>query len=312
MFSFLFPPPKPFMTGYLPEEDGHRVFFQVFGKPDGYPVLAFHGGPGSCGKASHTESFDLKRQRVILFDQRGCGLSEPAGETRHNTTRDLVSDAARLLRHLGIARAGVRGGSWGATLALLFAQAHPEMVDRLIIAQTFLARRADIDWINKHAARLYPDIIDTLMQDVPEGMTLRQHYARLMASGDAAQQARATSLYGSYERMIGSLSPRFADTPPDPAHIAAFRIYMHYDSMDYGIAEDEVLSGMARIAHIPALIVHNRGDMVCPVDQSYLVHRALPQSQLVIVPDRGHVSKKLYREITRHTRLFLQDAKITA
>ncbi len=305
MFSFFKRMPKPAVTGYLPEQDGHRVFYQAYGNPKGAPVLHFHGGPGGSSKPKHAPRFDLRRHYAVMFDQRGCGQSLPAGETRNNTVRDLVTDAARLLNHLGIDRAAVSGSSWGATLALLFAQTYPQRVEKLVLTQVFLARKKDADWITQDMARLYPDMMAEIMREVPAGMPARQHYAARMATGDDAARSKATSLYGSYEHMIGTLSPAFPQDAPTPEHVQAFGLYMHYDSHGYFLDEDEILQNMRKIAHIPALIVHNRLDLVCPVEQAWLVAKAMTDARLVIVPEAGHVGDKLFAVTKQEIERFI-------
>lgn len=292
----------PFNTGYLPTEDGHDVYFAEYGNATGIPILRFHGGPGWHAKEKHTHVFNLKKHRVILFDQRGCGQSRPAGMTENNTLEKLVKDAKRLLDQLSIHKCTVYGGSWGATLALAFAQAYPAHVERLVLTQVFLARQKDIAWITEDIARCYPDIIHKLKEEVRDGSSLRAYYAAQMASGD---RVRATQLYGSYERMIGQMSPCFTDEVPTQEHISAFGIYMHYDSIGYGLYENQLMANIGKIAHLPTLIVHNRLDLVCPVDQAWELHRAMPNSNLVIVPDSGHGSDMLDRTIRQEISQFI-------
>lgn len=299
--------PEPFQTGFLPEKDGHLVFFQQFGSPSGSPLLAFHGGPGSFSKPKHARNFNLATRRIILFDQRGCGRSLPPSATDHNTTTDLVEDARRLLDFLNLPKADICGGSWGATLALLFAETYPERVNRLLLKQVFLARRRDVAWVAAESARFYPDIMQIMMSDVPEGKTLRQHYAALMSGGDRDQQILATRLYGSYEHMIGTTNPSFATEPPSEEHINAFRLYMHFDAMDYGLRDNQLLENSHLIAGIPVLIVHNRLDMICPPEQAWELYRALPHAKLVLVPDCGHGSALLDKTFARESAAFLGD-----
>jgi proline iminopeptidase len=306
MFFNLFGPPEAYATGYLPEENGHKVFYHQFGNPKGLPVLVFHGGPGDSSKPKHAALFDLKKYRVIQFDQRGCGQSLPFAETKNNTPADVLKDTKRILDHLNIQKCIVYGVSWGSTLALLFAQRYPDNILKMIFGMTVLARKRDIDWISEETRRFYPDIIEHLEQDIKDGKTLRQHYADLMASDKPADQIRSIKLYGQYEFMIGKLNPRFADIQPTAQDLQYFKIYMHYDALNYGVKDNEILENMHKIAHIPALILHNRLDLVCPVEQSWLVHKAMPHSKLVIVPDYGHSSDLLKKTSKKEIKEFLK------
>jgi proline iminopeptidase len=307
MFFSRFFEPKPFATDYLPADNGHRVFYQQFGNPQGEPILSFHGGPGSYTKAKHASGFDLKKYRVILFDQRGCGQSTPAGSIEHNTTTDLIHDAMRILDHLHIDKAHIKGGSWGSTLALLFAQQYPQRVTSLIVSQIFLGRRADYMWLNAESRMFYPDIFAQMEEQIPAGQSVRDGFTQMVFSSNPLQQIKATQFLGQYERLVGSLDPAFKPEIPDDAHMQAFRIYMHYDRQNFGLIENQILDGIATITHIPTLIVHNRLDMVCPVEQAWLLHQALPQSRLVIVPDHGHSSPLLYKTLARETTSFLSN-----
>ena len=293
MFFSFFRKTKPFHEATIAVSGGHQVYYAQYGNPKGEPVLCFHGGPGSYSKPKHAELFDLKNMRVIVFDQRGGGKSTPAGETDHNTASDLIHDAASILDHLGLDKTNVFGGSWGSTLALLYAQQFPDRVKKLLLTQIFLARQQDIDWIAKGSGMFYPDLMAELKKHVPAHKTLRQYYAEKILSDDLEDKIHSTRLYGSYEYMIGTLDPKFTDAMPDDAHLQSYKIYMHYDSHDYGVQENEILDHIDRIRHIPTVIVHNRLDMVCPVQQAWDLHQAMPNSTLVIVPDSGHGSDKL-------------------
>lgn len=306
MFSFFKSDPKPFNSGYLPTDNGHDVYFREYGNPEGVVVLSFHGGPGGSSKPSHAQRFDLKKCRVILFDQRGGGKSKPAYETQNNTVDDLLNDASRLLKHLKITeKVIVSGGSWGSTLSLLFAQKYPERVEKLIIAQTFLARAKDVEWMTQHVTRLYPDIFEKIAAPIPQTSNLREYYAALMASNDPQQRVLGTSLYGRFEYLMGDLEPVLSAEPPEPDHIGSFGIFMHYDAMNYGVKDNQILDNIETIKHIPTLIVHNRMDLVCPVDQSWEVHKAMPESTLVIVPDYGHGSDFLKATLKEEADNFL-------
>lgn len=176
MLMFNWFAPKVFNQGYLPEEDGHQVFFMEAGSKDGKPVLVFHGGPGGASRLRHAEAFDRRKFRVVFFDQRGCGRSQPSGETAHNTTADLLQDAARLLDFLDIKEKVILlGGSWGATLALLFAEKYPERVKALLLSKIFLADEISAGWTDDVSGWFYPDVMDKLRRNMPENANLPEY-----------------------------------------------------------------------------------------------------------------------------------------
>ncbi|MBN2675936.1 MAG: alpha/beta fold hydrolase [Alphaproteobacteria bacterium] len=278
---------KPFLEGYLPEKDGHLVFYHVYGNPKGFPILSFHGGPGSRSKTKHAQTFDLKKFKVILFDQRGCGESLPTGETKNNTTQDLLNDSKRLLDFLKIKKVIVSGGSWGSTMALLFAQAYPEIVKKLSVSLIFLARQSDLDWW-KDSAIFYPDMMEKIKKEVKKNIPLKDFYGKLVQSSKKSDQKKAVSLYGAYENMLGSLNPQFSKEVPTDKQVQSFKVFSHYECHNFFLKENEILKNIQKIQHIPTLILHNRLDFVCPLNQAYDLHKALPKSKLIIVPESGH------------------------
>ncbi|MBQ8662211.1 MAG: alpha/beta fold hydrolase, partial [Alphaproteobacteria bacterium] len=176
--------PKPYNQGYLPADGGHEVFFQEFGNPSGKPILVFHGGPGGSFKAKHVSFADLKKHRVVGFDQRGCGQSKPLGDMRNNNTQELLKDASRLLDYLHIeGKVVVRGGSWGSTLALLFAEAYPQKVEKLLLSQVFLADQTAAEWEFSGLKAFYPEFVDELKQKAGS-RGIRTFFAEEINSGD--------------------------------------------------------------------------------------------------------------------------------
>lgn len=295
--------PKAFHQGYLRVSEKHRIFFREFGKPSGVPVICFHGGPGYWSNAGTAGNFNLKKCRVILFDQRGCGKSLPAGEVAENTTQDLVEDAARLLAHLQITEpVVVFGSSWGATLALLFAEKYPEKVRRLIVAKVFLANQDNRMWEQLYSGWFYPDVMALLREPLPDGEDVPAFYYRQIMSGDLQKQVRAVQLYGRYERVLGEVSVAEAAEPVTESDVSSCRVMMHYAAHKFFLAENEILAHAERLKTIPVVIVHNRLDMVCPLIGAYELHRRLPLSDLRIVPDRGHGSRLLTKQLQVYTR----------
>lgn len=285
--------PKPFDEGYLPVKDGHEIYYRRFGNPAGEPVLSFHGGPGSVSKAKHAACFDLKKYQVILFDQRGCGKSFYKNRFDKNTTNDLLDDAARLLDTVGIKKKVISyGGSWGATLALLFAQKYPERVKRIIVSCIWLARSEDRQWMSKTSGLFYPDFLDQIYAG-SNGKDPTKYYTKLLF-GSSKDMQKAMSLYGGYERLLGQVDPYFFKPPFETQNILSAQMFFHYESHEYFIKENQIIKEAKKIAAIPTLIVHNRLDMTCPVKQAWDLHKALPKSKIIIVPDRGHGSKLMF------------------
>ena len=229
--------PKVFNQGYLPEEDGHQVFFMEAGSKDGKPVLVFHGGPGGASRLRHAEAFDRRKFRVVFFDQRGCGRSQPSGETAHNTTADLLHDAARLLDFLDIKEKVILlGGSWGATLALLFAEKYPERVKALLLSKIFLADEISAGWTDDVSGWFYPDVMDKLRRNMPENANLPEYYAEMVNSRNLSDQVKAASLYGNYERVLGHLFGHEVDH----ADFRDFETIADFDCLQFTIVDEIV------------------------------------------------------------------------
>lgn len=299
--------PKPFNQGYLPELDGHKVFFMEFGNPEGKPVLFFHGGPGGCCKAGYVKDFDLKKYRLIMFDQRGCGRSTPLGEMKHNSTQDTLKDAMRLLNDLKISeKVIIRGASWGSALALLFAIEHPEKISKLLLTQVFLADEANWKWISYDSAMFYPDILEQIRVEASGNNSEIEYFAQLINSDKPEEQRKALDFYASYEWNLGSLDPQFGLIPFNEQSIMSARISINYTAQKFMLENGEIMNNIHKISDIPTLIVHNRLDFLCPVQAAYELHKALHQSKLVIVPERGHFGKLLSKVKKREIKEFLQ------
>lgn len=291
--------PKPFNSGYLPEVNGHLVYYAEYGNSQGKPILVFHGGPGGCSKAKHAKIADLKKYRVVMFDQRGCGQSLPLGKTENNTTQDLLDDASRLLEYLKINQKVIlRGASWGSTLALLWAERHPERVEKMLLSSVFLANDEALRWEAEDSAYFYPEFVEYLNHASQDNIAA--YYNQLIQSDDEAKQLDAINHACCFERVLGSMAPQFtAIKEVTPELLAANRIAMHYSVHKYFLKSDTILDGINKIKDIPTIMVHNRLDMVCPFKGAYDLHKAMPDSKLVISPDFGHVSKLLYRAVNK-------------
>ncbi|MBF6175582.1 prolyl aminopeptidase [Nocardia blacklockiae] len=287
--------------GLLDVGDGQRVYWEESGNPDGKPVVFLHGGPGGGIAPFHRQFFDPRAYRIVLFDQRGCGRSTPhvadGASLETNTTWHLVADIERLRTHLGIERWQVFGGSWGSTLALAYAQTHPDRVTELVLRGIFLLRRKEIDWFyNGLAGYVYPDEWEKFLAVVPEPDRrgdLVSAYHRLLHSPDPAVATAAAVAWSSWEGATSSLLPhpeRIAETAEHRFALAFARIENHYFVHGGFLDDGQLLRDIDRIAHIPGVIVQGRHDIVCPAVSAWDLHRAWPNSTLHIVPDAGHAA----------------------
>ncbi|MBF6420769.1 prolyl aminopeptidase [Nocardia farcinica] len=299
----LYPPIEPFDSGMLDVGDGQRVYWEVSGNPEGKPVVFLHGGPGGGTAPLHRRFFDPACYRIVLFDQRGCGRSTPhiadGADLSVNTTWHLVADIEALREHLGVERWQVFGGSWGSTLALAYAQRHPERVTEMVLRGVFLLRRKEIDWYyNGAAGYVYPDEWEKFLAPVPAGERdgdLVAAYHRLLASPDPAVVERAAVAWSVWEGSTSSLLPhpdRVAETAEPRFAIAFARIENHYFRHGGFLAEGQLLRDIDRIAHLPVEIVQGRHDIVCPAVSAWELHRAWPGSRLHIVDDAGHAANE--------------------
>jgi len=299
----LYPPLEPNRHGMLDVGDGQQLYWEESGNPDGKPVVFLHGGPGGGTAPFHRQFFDPKAYRIVLVDQRGCGRSTPhiadGASLDTNTTWHLVADIERLRTYLGIERWQVFGGSWGSTLALAYAQTHPERVTELVLRGIFLLRRKEIDWYyNGAAGYVYPDEWEKFLAPVPE--TERQGdlvavYHRLLHSPDEQVATAAAVAWSTWEGSTSALLPqpdRVAETGEPRFALAFARIENHYFVNGGFLDEGRLLRDIDRIAHIPGVIVQGRHDVVCPAVSAWDLHRAWPGSRLHIVPDAGHAASE--------------------
>ncbi len=298
---------KPFDTGLLDVGSGHEIYYQQFGKPDGIPVLVFHGGPGGSARTKLTNSYDLKKYRVLLFDQRGCGRSVSKNPVKDNTPAFSVQDAADLLDYLKIkGKIVIAGGSYGATLALLFAETYPERTGVLLLNSVFLARKKDIEWTECESGYFYPDMMDALRKKAGANDTVSAYY-KMIFSDKYKDLQRVLTYFGEYEHMLGKLAPAFPVKPVPVTDDAIRRVQvaLSYEKNKMFLKENQILNNIGRIKNKPCLICHNRLDFVCPVEQAWLVHQKMTRSKLIIVPDSGHSSARLHAVRKREISTFL-------
>jgi len=294
-FRDLFPPLDARRHGWLPVGDGHTLYWEECGNPDGVPVVFLHGGPGAGAAPDHRRFFDPAHYRIVVYDQRGAGRSQPFAETRANTTTHLVADLAHLRQYLAIDRWLLFGGSWGSTLALAYAQTYPETVTGLILRGVFLCRRREIDWFLHGMGRIFPEAWARFVDFLPEGERgdLLAGYHRRLMDPDPAVHLPAARSWSIYEGACSTLLP-------SPDTVAAFgsdrlalglaRIEAHYFLHDVFLPENALLDNIARLHGLPAAIIQGRYDIVCPPESAHALHHAWPGSTLTVVPDAGHAA----------------------
>ena len=291
----LYPAIEPYRSGWLDVGDGHEIYFEESGNPEGKPCVFVHGGPGGGSSPEARQFFDPQRYRIVVFDQRGCGQSRPHASLEANTTWHLVADMEQLRRELGIERWLVFGGSWGSTLALAYAQAHPEVVTELVLRGIFLLRPQEIHWFYQHgASELYPDSWQSYLAPIPEAErdNLLQAFHRRLTSDDESTRLAAARAWSVWEASASFLvqNKDFMDKLDAPAAaLAMARIECHY-FINGGFFEtpNQLLENIGRIRHIPCVIVQGRYDVVCPPVTAWDLHRAWPEAQFQLVQEAGH------------------------
>lgn len=291
----LYPAIEPFDRGMLKVSDLHTLYYEQSGNPLGKPVVFVHGGPGGGTSPKCRRFFDPAVYRIVLFDQRGCGQSIPHAELAGNTTWDLVADMERLRTHLALERWQVFGGSWGSTLALAYAQSHPERVTELVLRGIFMLRRSELEWFyQKGCDALYPDAWETYLSAIPEverGDLMSAYHRRLTHADKAVRlaAARAWSVWEGATSFLWQDQSHIESSAQDEFALAFARIECHY-FVNGGFFEhdDQLLRNVERIRHIPAVIVQGRYDVVCPLRSAWDLHRAWPEADLRIVQDAGH------------------------
>jgi proline iminopeptidase len=291
----LFPPIEPYRTGFLQVSPLHRVYYEEAGNPNGVPALFLHGGPGGGLSPDYRRFFDPQHYRVVLFDQRGAGKSTPHAELAENTTWDLVADAERIRETLGIAKWVVFGGSWGSTLGLSYAVTHPDRVLGLILRGIFLCRKEEIDWFYQGGAHhIFPDVWETYLKPIPpaeHGDLLGAYHRRLTGSNEAERTACALA-WSKWEAATTFLIPNadnIHDFEDPQRALALARIECHYfQNRIFFPTDNYLIENVGKIRHLPAVIIHGRYDVVCPVKNAWDLHRAWPEAEFHIVPDAGH------------------------
>jgi proline iminopeptidase len=291
----LYPDIEPYDSGTLQVDDRHTLYYEQCGNPDGKPVVMLHGGPGGGCNAKMRRFHDPAKYRIVLFDQRGAGRSTPHADLVDNTTWHLVADIESLRETLGIERWQVFGGSWGSTLALAYAQKHPQRVTELVLRGIFMLRRWELEWFYQEGtSRMFPDAWEHYLAPIPESERgdLIGAYHRRLTSDDEATRLAAAKAWSIWEGGTSYLhiDPDYATSHGDPAFALAFaRIENHYFvNGGFFEVEEQLLRDVHRIADIPGVIVQGRYDVVCPAQSAWELHKAWPKAELSITPASGH------------------------
>lgn len=293
----LYPPIEPFVTGRLPVTGGHELYYEQSGNPDGKPVVFLHGGPGGGAKPVFRQFFDPTAYRIIHFDQRGCGRSTPHASLENNTTLHLVADIEALRSHLGIDKWQVFGGSWGSSLGLAYAEAHPDRVTEIVVYGIFTLRRKELLWFYQEgASRLFPDAWERFEAPIPvdERGDMIAAYHKLLISQDRQAQLKAARAWSLWEGTTLSLLPnpeREKKFVVDNFALAFARIECHY-FVNAGFFEydGQLIAEIGKCRHIPAVIVQSRYDVVTPMQTAWDLHTAWPEAKFCVAPDSGHTA----------------------
>jgi proline iminopeptidase len=291
--AYLYPQVEPFDQRLMDVGGGHQIYVEQCGHPQGEPVIVLHGGPGGGSSPAMRRYFDPTHYRIVLFDQRGCGRSRPHASVAANTTWDLVADIERIRAALGIDRWTAFGGSWGATLALIYAETHPDRVARLILRGVFLMMERELDWFyGGGAGAFWPDLWRDFAGAIPEAERgdLIAAYHRRLFSGDFLSETRFARTWASWENALASIEHDgpVGEAPSDYARAFA-RLENHY-FLNKGFLEEDgqILRDRDRIEHIPAMIVQGRYDMICPPLSSWELAEGWRLAELKLVPVSGH------------------------
>ncbi len=289
----LYPPIEPLETGRLALDGPHVMYWEVCGNPAGRPAVFLHGGPGAGLAPDHRRFFDPAHYRIVLFDQRGSGRSTPLGELEDNTTQHLIADIETLREELAIDRWLVFGGSWGSTLSLAYAEAHPERVSALVLRGIFLASARETDWFLNGMGRFFPEHHRRFLDALPEaerGDPLANYYRRI-ADPDPEVHMPAARAWSVYEGACATLLPSpetVAAFAEDTMALGLARLESHYFVNRCFLEDGQLLRDLPRIRHLPAAIVQGRYDVICPLATAQELADAWPEADFQIVPDAGH------------------------
>lgn len=311
----LYPEIEPYEHGMLDVGDGHRVYWELCGNPKGKPVVFLHGGPGGGFSPSQRRFFDPEKYRILLFDQRGCGRSQPYASLEANTTWHLVADIERLREMIGVEKWMVFGGSWGSTLALAYAETHPDRVSELVLRGIFTLRRAELLWYYQEGASwMFPDKWERFLAPIPveERNDMMAAYRKRLTHSDPAVQQEAARAWSLWEGETITLMPDqgYTDQFGDAHYALAFaRIENHYFVNEGFFEEGQLIRNAHRLKDIPAVIIQGRYDVATPAKTAWDLHKAWPEAKFVMVPDAGHAGSEpgIAHHLVEATDAFARD-----
>lgn len=290
--------PTPFFTGYLEEKDGHKVYYEEYGNKSGESIIVCHGGPGDKSKPKHVSSYELDRYHVILFDQRGCGKSEPFGGIINNTTQDLVGDMECIRIKLGINSWFVAGSSWGFTVALVYAETYPSVVKGLLLGSGFLARNRDEEWAFSKAdgvSRIFPDVWEKRNEFLKKHNANSTNAAKFLlkkiqsSSEQIKKEIAAGVMNWEGNLMFAQEDVKYIEPiDVEESNIGEVTVFLHYEANNFFLTDDQILSNIATIKNIPTILVHGRYDLLCPAEQIWEVSKNLEDSMFIMLPTSNH------------------------
>ena len=306
----LFPPIEPFNSGFM-ERDGHQIYYEQCGNPNGKPAVFLHGGPGGGGSTTVRRFFDPKKYHIVIFDQRGCGRSKPHGCLEKNTTWDLVEDIETLKKILGFNKWLVFGGSWGSTLSLAYSQTYPASVSEMVLRGIFMLRKKELDWFYQEgASNIFPEAWEKFLEPIDENQRddLMSAYHKIFKSDDEEKKLAAAIAWSRWEGSTSSLSynPDMADSFSNPHFALAFALIENHYFVNKGFLEHEnqlIESGIDIIRNIPTTIVQGRYDIVCPMTTAWELSKNWPEAKLIVAPSSGHTAfeKEITNELIKAT-----------
>lgn len=289
----LFPPITPYSSGFLDVGDGHELYWEQSGNPDGVPVLLLHGGPGAGATPIHRQFFDPEHYRIVIFDQRGAGRSTPLGSLENNTAMHLVSDIEVLRKHLRIERWHIFGGSWGSTLALLYAKRYSQHCISMILRGVFLCEESEINWWLYGIRKVFPEAWEQFAGFFPPERhdDLLNAYYEVFTGDDENKKMQAAIRWSLYESSCSLLLPNYDTITTLEQRVNALalaKLEAHYFKHEVIAAKDSILTKIDKVRHIPTVIIHGRYDMICPLETAHKLHQAWPEADYIIVADSGH------------------------
>ena len=306
----LFPPIEPFNSGFM-ERDGHQIYYEQCGNPNGKPAVFLHGGPGGGGSTTVRRFFDPKKYHIVIFDQRGCGRSKPHGCLEKNTTWDLVEDIETLKKILGFNKWLVFGGSWGSTLSLAYSQTYPASVSEMVLRGIFMLRKKELDWFYQEgASNIFPEAWEKFLEPIDENQRddLMSAYHKIFKSDNEEKKLAAAIAWSRWEGSTSSLSynPDMADSFSNPHFALAFALIENHYFVNKGFLEHEnqlIESGIDIIRNIPTTIVQGRYDIVCPMTTAWELSKNWPEAKLIVAPSSGHTAfeKEITNELIKAT-----------